>query len=321
MVFRGSQILVLLFWLASMGWLVAAKIMPAMIGGEPPNYHSQLEANTPRLDSWRIKWNEQTIGFAASTVTRDALGTSTLRSVVQFDELPLDSMVRQLFGAMSFMVQPFLNNAKNMRLDMLVATEMNFDLMHQLETFQTVVDFGDSRSLLEIEGQMLDEQHLEIKAGLGGSGIDGGPSETLYSHSLRLPPNALVSDSVSPRPMLKHLHIGQSWTLPVYRAFPPNQSVQVVEATVERHEIIFWEGGDVETKLVVYRSDSGAKIGSAREPLGKEWVRSDGTILRQEIVMSGTRIQFERLGDSTRDSRTELLDADRHPRLWKQFGS
>jgi hypothetical protein len=139
----------------------------------------------------------------------------------------------------------------------------------------------------------------------------------IFHHTMHLPPEILLTDSVSPRPELKHLRVGQTWTLPVYRAFPPNQPVQVVQATVERHEIIFWEGVDIETLLVVYHSDSGAEIQAARSALGKEWVRSDGTIVRQEVSLAGMRIQFERLGDPSRDQRVEWLDADAHPRLWQ----
>jgi hypothetical protein len=133
---------------------------------------------------------------------------------------------------------------------------------------------------------------------------------------LELPPDALVSDAFTPRSELKKLHVGQSWTIPVYRPFPPNSPLEIVAVHVEGHEGIIWEGKDVETLRVVYRTDAGSGIRASRDPVGREWVRRDGTVLRQEIGMSGLQLRFERLPPDNLDTRKNLLDPARHPALW-----
>ena len=116
---------------------------------------------------------------------------------------------------------------------------------------------------------------------------------------------------------LKDLHVGQSWTIPVYRAFPPNSPVQIVEAKVERHDIIFWEGSDIETMLVVYRMDAGSGLRATSQATAREWVRPDGTVLRQELVFSGLTLRFERQMRRPTDTNEALLDDALHPRYWK----
>jgi hypothetical protein len=89
--------------------------------------------------------------------------------------------------------------------------------------------------------------------------------------------------------------MGQRWTTPVYSPFRPlNSPMEMLEATVERREPILWNGGSVSTLVVVYRADSGMSLTS--EPRGKLWVRSDGTVLRQEVTMLNSHLQFTRLG-------------------------
>jgi hypothetical protein len=151
---------------------------------------------------------------------------------------------------------------------------------------------------------------------VAGVGADGG--ETFFRQQLELPPNLLVRDAFTPRGELTDLRLGQTWTIPVYRPFPPNSPVQIVEARVERHEIIIWNGDDVETKLLVYRSDAGSGIHATREPIGREWIRADGTVLRQEIALSGLKLLFERLPDEALEPRRQLMDAEQHPQLWRR---
>jgi hypothetical protein len=80
--------------------------------------------------------------------------------------------------------------------------------------------------------------------------------------------------------------------------------------------VILWDGNEVETLLIVYRTDAGSGVQAARDPVGWEWVRRDGVVLRQEIALSRLRLRFERLPDAPVDPRAQWLDDTRHPRLW-----
>ena len=116
-----------------------------------------------------------------------------------------------------------------------------------------------------------------------------------HRYEVDLPRDALVGDSLSPRSELRNLRVGQQWTIPVYRPFPPNSPVQILLARVEKSEFFDWEGELVETYVVVYRDEAGTGINSARKPIGRTWVQPDGTVLRQEVMLSNLRFTFDRL--------------------------
>jgi hypothetical protein len=111
-----------------------------------------------------------------------------------------------------------------------------------------------------------------------------------------LPQDALVGDALSPQTRLPKLRVGQTWTVPVYSPFrPPRCPLEILQATVERNEGITWNGRKVEAWLVVYSSDPGAGLDSAKTSRGKLWVRHDGTVLKQELMILSSRLSFVRL--------------------------
>jgi hypothetical protein len=195
----------------------------------------------------------------------------------------------------------------------LLATELHFNRKRQFSGLRCVGDMGDMQGVLDIRGSVDQRRKLVLSTQING-GVPGAAST--LRHELDLPPNAMVHDAFAPRSELRNLHVGQKWTVPVYRPFPPNSPVQIVAARAERHELILWDGQDVETILVVYYSDAGSGLQSSREPIGREWVRSDGIVLQHEVRWSGAVIRFERMPNPEGEAVTELLSDVAHPRLW-----
>jgi hypothetical protein len=172
---------------------------------------------------------------------------------------------------------------------------------------------------LKIDGQIREDGKLEVLARFGeAAGGVASQDGALLRQTVDLPKNVLFEDAFTPRGELKNLHVGQSWTIPVYRPFPPNSPVQILAVEVERHEVVFWEGRDVEAMVLTYRSDAGSGLTASREPLATEWVRSDGLVLRQEVSLSGVRLQFERLPSDTEDPRQKMLDSNQFYQLRNQ---
>ncbi len=309
---------VICFWLAAMSWLAAKKILPGLMGGDQPDYYSVLDRADGEAppDCWEISWQQRAIGFAATRVIRHDDGSTVMRSVVQFDELPLESMAGELFGVLAAVIKPLMQGSGDLTLEMLVASQTHFDQQRRFAGFHTVVDLGDMQGFLVLWGQVDEAGKLHVQARVNNGLTGGGAGTPIVHRVIELPQDALVSDWLAPRPELKNLAVGQSWTIPVYRPFPPNSPPQIIEATVVRHDPIFWQSQDTETMLVEYRSDAGASINIASDPVGREWVRRDGTVLRQEVIFSGLRFRFERLLDHGDDLRAELLDDATHPRLW-----
>ena len=110
----------------------------------------------------------------------------------------------------------------------------------------------DVNGTLNLEARMFDSPS-------GGSGTQ------ILKREIELPAGALVGDALAPRPELKNLAVGQSWTVPVYRPFPPDSPPQIIQATVKHLEPILWEGNEVETMLVLYQSEAGSNINIASD--------------------------------------------------------
>lgn len=305
---------VVVLWMLSMGWLLGEKVIPPLLGGDPPDYRSELDAPAQELpDAWRLRWKERTIGFAASQLVTRPDGIDR-HSFVEFEDLPLDSLLAELIGPLSAVVKPFLNQSRELHVDLLAATRMRFNAERQLVSFDTTLDLAEYRDFLKVEGTVRPDGVLALEARImPGAGVQGH----VVRHSVQLPPEALVESAISPRSQLRNLRVGQTWTIPVYRAFPPNSPVQILQAEVEKHDVIIWGTDEVEAFALVYRSDAGSGLHATREPIGREWVRKDGLVLRQEISFSGLRVTFERDHERIPDPRVSRLDELRQ-RLWNE---
>lgn len=325
MVQRIYTLFVVCFWLASTSWLIVAKVLPPLLGGTPPDYQAALTAKQPIPDFWKIRWNNRALGFAASHVYHHPEGVRELRNVVQLKDAPIDTMIFEAMGISkapgiwSKWTRSLVGSGSELRADLLVRTQVWFDALGHLSGFNSTLDLGDKSTLLTIDGQVRDDGKLEVLARFGGA-AGGATSQDppLLRQTIELPKNVLFEDAFTPRGELKNLRVGQAWTIPVYRPFPPNSPVQILAVKVERHEIIFWEGRDVEAMVLTYRSDAGSGLTASREPLATEWVRSDGLVLRQEVSLSGVRLQFERLPNDAADPRQQMLDSTQFHKLRNQ---
>ncbi len=303
---------VLLFWLASMSWLMMAKVLPPLIGGKAPDYRTAL-ADAPRFPPpvvWHLVWEDQAIGFAANRVRPAPGGGVEMRSVVHFEQLDLDKVLQQLLGAFSALVPDV--GSSGAPFQMTIATRLQFDSQKDLHALDTSVAVADIKHVLNLHGDVQDGDKLDVVVFSGNPDREGsfGGGRELLRQQVDLPPQALVSDSLAPSSDLKGLEVGQAWTIPVYRPFPPNSPVQIVEAKAERLEIIYWDRNPVEAMVVAYRSEAGAGIGSGRL-LGRVWVRPDGVVLRQEVLISNLQLVFDRMPEEQGAGHAAWLDDPR----------
>lgn len=299
-----------------MSWLVARKVLPPLVGGNPPDYTLSLPAPDKKSEPicWRISWNNRRVGTAASQLIRRSDGGSAQRHVVHFERLPLQAMLSEGFGLLGSAFKQLLGSDSNVELNILLATELRFNAQQRFTDFNTKGDIGDINDFLVVEGAVDEQSKLNLVTRLR-TPIIGQPMQVLR-HELPLPREALVNDAFAPRPELKNLRVGQRWTIPVYRPFPPNSAVQIIEAVAERLDVIVWDARDVETVLVVYREEAGSGLHSSREPIAREWIRADGVVVQRELRLSGLKILFERMSSKAVDPEIEMLDSDKHPRFW-----
>jgi hypothetical protein len=293
---RWMKIVVVLFWMSTMTWLVVEKVLPPLERGDPPTFHSAYGDLDPRAPAigWTVSWNDRPIGWAASRVLHPSSGLFEVHSRVHFSHWPLDEMVPVWMRAV-------LRNAVSSlgSLEMDAFNRLEIDPLSRLVGFRSTIHLKKIPQAIVIEGTV-EGTRLKLR-------IDAG--EVSYTPSERyLPQDALVADELSPQTELVGLHVGQSWTVPVYNPLQPESPMEVLEATVKGHETLIWNGQGVDALVVIYQSDSGSALGAPRTPRGKLWVRHDGTVLRQEILLFGSRLAFVRLSGEASAKLTAGLD-------------
>jgi hypothetical protein len=110
-----------------------------------------------------------------------------------------------------------------------------------------------------------------------------------------LPADQVIGNDLTPLVRLPDLHLDQTWNVRVYSPFGIGKNpLEVVQAKVERSDVLNWEDTERRVWLVVLRRDS--LLGRAVR--GKMWVDHDGTVLQQESYIGNSKLTFTRVRDS-----------------------
>lgn len=286
-----------------MGWLVRAKILPSLVVGDPPTYRTILaDPETREIPvTWSISLNDAPLGWAEARNRVLDNGVTEMRSHVRIHRLPLAEITP---GWMNSLLNLLAGSHEWSELALAVDAQSSLEI----DPLGRPIGFY-SRALLGDEDSLPDDTHLDAQVVAGTvqitmQGVVEGSQlklkvrtgQLVYNTTAYLPPNALMSDALSPQGRLPGLKVGQSWTMPVYSPLrPPTAPVEVLQATVERHEPILWRDQVVGAYVVVFRSAPGVELSTNQTARAKAWVRADGTVLKQEILLMSTRLTFERL--------------------------
>ena len=299
---RWFNVAVVGFWLLTMSWLVREKILPSLVVGDPPTYRTILADRESRDTpvSWSILLNDVPLGWAEARNRVLDNGVTEMSSHVRITRLPLseiapgwmNSLMKLLSGSQEW---------SELRLAVDAHSSLEIDPLGRPIGFYSRALLGDETSLpadVRPEGQaaagtvqvtiqgVIEGSQLKLKVRTG---------QLVYNTTAYLPPNALMADALSPQGRLPDLKVGQSWTMPVYSPLrPPTAPVELLHATVDRREPIMWHDQVVATFVVIYRSDPGTELSNNQVARAKAWVRSDGTVLKQELTLMSSRLTFER---------------------------
>lgn len=312
---RWFNITIVIFWLASMTWLVKQKVLPPLFVGEPPTYRTVLDDQEApsRPISWRLSLNDQLLGWATSQVFRLDNGVAEVRSRVQIDRLPLAEMTPAWIKPLLQRVFPSLTFS------------MKADGNLQVDPLGRPIGFYSKASFREYrkgEGPKSDSgtmpaEMLAPPRSIGPENPDGKThfdislqgtvegrelklkvksGDFIYNTTAFLPSDALLGDALAPQGRLPGLRVGQSWTMPVYSPLsPPASPMEILHAQVERQEPIRWQSRVVSAFVVVFRSDSGGGLTNSASEKAKAWVDAQGNVLKQEMTIGSARLSFERL--------------------------
>ena len=299
---RWYNTAVVLLWLATMSWLVTKKVLPPLLVGEPPSYRQVIEAqNRDPPVGWRVLWKGKQLGWALTDTKLLPTGMTEVHGRVHFDTVPVGAVT-------PIWLQPFMAIARKpveqLRLD--ASSELLIDTFGRLLRFDSAVQLAPLIDKIAMRGTV-DGGQLELVVSSGNQS---------FSHEVFLPPKALLADALSPQTRLPDLHVGQTWSVPVFNPLWPSKSpIEIVSAKVEKSETVLWNGSREDAWLVVYRRDSGTGGGDKQNVQSRLWVRRDGAVLRQEANLFDSPIVFVRLTDN--DTVKLLKTAGRR---WWAFG-
>jgi hypothetical protein len=277
------KFVVVVFWVSTMTWLVVEKVLPPLSRGEPPSVHSiygGLDPDAPPI-CWSVSYGNKPVGWAIIRAVRPASGMLEIYSRVHLTRLPVKEMAAAWKQSL---LEAAVEKLSDLGMDAFNRVEI--DPLHRLTGFRSSIRLTHIPQAIAIEGT-LEGSRLRIHVDLAGM-VPLDPPDQFLS------PDALVVDELSPQARLPGLHVGQTWTEPVYNPMLPGGQLEMLQATVEESELRSWNGKAVEALRVVYRGDPGA-LSDAAAPRGKMWVARDGTVLRQELSLLGSRLIFDRL--------------------------
>ncbi|HZZ27523.1 MAG TPA: hypothetical protein VFE46_05895 [Pirellulales bacterium] len=287
---RWFNTAVVLVWLTTGTWLVVAKILPPLRRGEPPNYHSMysLQATEAGLHvAWDMSLNGKELGYAVISLQKKNSDMTEVESRIHFEHVPLEELSPAWMRALMHTAVPPGDNFR-----MFVESHLVIDKLGYLSEFNSALRIDGLHDVIRIKGTV-NGTLLKIVVRAG---------EVEYPFDTYLPGDALVSDELSPQLCLTGLRIGQEWTVPVFSPLrPPNNPVDVLQARVERREVLIWEGQGAAVNLVEYRADSGSALSSTSQPRARIWVRDDGAVLKQEVSILGSDLTFLRLSPERSD--------------------
>jgi hypothetical protein len=302
---RWFTITVVLFWLGTMTWLVDQKILPSWRIGEPPNYRTMFGTTAATAAvGWTISVDGHNLGWAISCLDPLEQGGSQLRSRIQLVRLPLATMTPGWMASFVRMVEQ-AGNVPELSMDIDASSLISLDTLSQPVEFRALADIGYGGQLSYFEPGM----RISVRGVVEGSYLRlvVRTGDNVSRTRVYLPSGALLGDSLSPHGRLPGLRIGQTWAVPAYSPFrPPNSPLEVLHATVEERESIHWDGRAVPTLLVTLRSDAGSGLTTAQNVRGRMWVAADGMVLRQDLLLNGSRLSFERVAARSPADRKPL---------------
>ncbi len=277
---RWFNVAVVLLWLASMTWLVTAKILPSFAVGSPPDHHDMFCAEGQVL-GYQVRWSDEPVGWAVVHGKRLVQGGSQIDSRLHFNRLPLRQIIPE--GILDLFA---LKDAipGEIRLD--GRHEVTFHSSGRLQRFHSIVTLAPNVSTIQVEGFVAGDAIMLTIRSAGAT----------YHTQRPLPENIMVSNGLMPQPQMPGLWKGRKWTVEMYSPLLPRTNpVQILQAEVVGRDHITWSGQLENAWLVVYRGDPGDGVG--RE--GKErvwlWVRDDGMVLKHKIALLDGTLAFVRL--------------------------
>ena len=304
---RWFIVAVTVMWTTSMGWLVSTKLWPLLWAGTPPSnltvYTQQNVAKGQELPpvGWTMSWGSKPLGWAVSSSSVNSEGFTTIQSHAHFDRIPFEELL-------PIPLQPLMSRFGSGRgITMEAESRLIMDAEGHLNRISFIITTPEFQKPIRVEGYLKNDKFLVTL--FPGTG-DRFPR-------WELPADAVIGNDLTPLVRLPELYLDQTWNVRVYNHFGIGTSsrLEMVQAKVERSDMLRWEDADRPVWLVVMRRDAGSLLGHIRPVRGKMWVDYDGTVLQQESYMNNSRLTFTRVKDSRATEFHQNSNAIRERRM------
>lgn len=268
---------VIVLWLGSMSWLMIDKILPSLHEGEPP-LAAGFEPGVPV--AWKVSWGDREVGYAASMRTPGVLGTTNLENRVILEDVPLLDLVPAL-------MRRVVGDIGSMKFD--ARTTLEFDSLDNFSKFESRVAINEVSSVLELDGKV-NGAFLDVKVKFGN--VD-------YEPKVPIANQAALSEALFPDAKLPYLYVGRRWSEEVYNPFhAPNAPIETVDVEVTGIETLSMDDENHRVMRVEFSGPPAPGVPEDARLQAIAWVRqSDGVVLRQDVLISTSRLRFDRLPD------------------------
>lgn len=295
---------VIILWLGSMSWLMIDKILPSLHEGEPP-LAAGFEPGVPV--AWKVSWGDRDVGYAASKRTPGVLGTTNLENRVILEDVPLLDLVPAL-------MRRVVGDIGSMKFD--ARTMLEFDSLDNFSKFESRVAINEVSSVLELDGKV-NGAFLDVKVKFG---------DVQYEPKVPIANQAALSEALFPDAKLPYLYVGRRWSEEVYNPFhAPNAPIETVDVEVTGIETLTMDEENHRVMRVEFSSPPAPGVPEDARLQAIAWVRqSDGVVLRQDVLISTSRLRFDRLSDEEALKQGNKLLGDpgrqRRGRGWRRHG-
>lgn len=281
---------VLLFWGVSTSWLLCSQVAPFWFTVRPDTYDEELsELNGGAPLRWAIYWNDREVGWSETRAVRSESGLQQLQHEIELRDISMSDTSSELLGHIA---GSLLNgwNEHIPNIDIKASSTLEFDAQSSLQNFTTDVVLQDTSTVLRVEGTVTGNE-LTVWV-LIPTDDPSHRWRELLRRTIRFRPTDRMADAFSPSVRYSKLKVGDEWTLPIYRLFPPNNPIQLVRASVQNEELIEWNGNSHLAKVIVLLPYSGQTPTVSQQQLGRMWVNQYGTVLQQEARLGQSVIRL-----------------------------
>ena len=290
---RSGFLATFVFWLAAMSWLLFTKIHP-VLDATPAPAPGFVEPGAAHFEKscWDIQCQGEPIGSVANHTQGDGSGEVTVESTVELTDIPIGELLADLLSGWSVLTRWASPIPVETKLSVETHTRMTF-FEGALQRFASRVQVDGEGAMFELLGER-QANGLHVSVNPGEMLVQAGFDQPLFSSLLPVPEESLVIDALSPYSELRNLRVGKRWQMQSYRAFPPNQPLRTILATVERTEIVVWDGEIVNCFVIEFRDLKPQGPTASAGPSGYMWVDDSGTVLKQNMQVGGIQLDFLR---------------------------